>query len=134
MFAKLILLSLIAKCCIGCKPNSNRGFFEKPIKILSLNMWGVNPFEGLQDSRMGFLSPHKTERVDATSKAIEKAEHDIVFLQEVWFKEDHDKLAASMNFSTYFGLDTQCAAQDKPNQIVFPTHCHGLVTLSSIEM
>jgi len=119
----------------GCnQKQAPSAFLNRPMNIASLNMWGLTPFKGQSDLRLGFLPPYKKERIKGVWEYFNADSYDIVFLQEVWFGQDHHSLSNSNLSYTPYGLGTMCHGKDTDNEVVFPNKCHGLVTLSKAEL
>ena len=85
------------------------------LRVLDLNTWGLSwPF-----------SEDRETRFRALREVIAHSEYDVILLQEVWFRSDHELLRTALPYSTYFGIfNSGCSGY------FLPLGCSGLTILS----
>lgn len=83
--------------------------------MLNLNTWGLGwPF-----------SYDRQARFRALREVIAHSEYDVILLQEVWYRSDHELLRTALPYSTYFGIfNSGCSGY------LLPLGCSGLTILS----
>lgn len=85
------------------------------LRVLNLNTWGLGwPF-----------SLDREARFRALREVIAHSDYDVILLQEVWYRSDHELLRTALPFSTYFGIfNSGCSGY------LLPLGCSGLTILS----
>jgi len=85
------------------------------LRVLNLNTWGLGwPF-----------SADREARVRALREVIAHSDYDVILLQEVWYRSDHEHLRTALPYSTYFGIfNSGCYGY------LLPLGCSGLSILS----
>jgi len=87
----------------------------KTLRVLNLNTWGLGwP-----------ISSDRQARFRALREVIAHSGYDVILLQEVWYRSDHDLLRTALPYSTYFGIfNSGCSGY------LLPLGCSGLTILS----
>lgn len=96
---------------------NNHTFSEKSVRlrVLDLNTWGL-PWP---------ISLDRETRFRALREVIAHSTYDVILLQEVWFRSDHELLRTALPHSTYFGIfNSGCSGY------LLPIGCSGLTILS----
>jgi len=85
------------------------------LRVLNLNTWGLGwP-----------ISSDRQARFRALREVIAHSDYDVILLQEVWYRSDHDLLRTALPYSTYFGIfNSGCSGY------LLPLGCSGLTILS----
>jgi len=85
------------------------------LRVLNLNTWGLGwP-----------ISSDRRARFRALREVIAHSGYDVILLQEVWYRSDHDLLRTALPYSTYFGIfNSGCSGY------LLPIGCSGLTILS----
>jgi len=85
------------------------------LRVLNLNTWGLGwP-----------ISSDRQARFRALREVIAHSGYDVILLQEVWYRSDHDLLRTALPYSTYFGIfNSGCSGY------LLPIGCSGLTILS----
>ena len=86
------------------------------LRVLDLNTWGLSwPF-----------SKDRDVRFRALRTVLSQSTYDVVLLQELWFRDDHNLLtSASLPYSNHFGtFNSDCKGY------ILPLECSGLTILS----
>ena len=89
-----------------------------------MNAWGFN-----------FWAEDKQIRMPAIVAFLKQSNHDIVFIQEVWYHSDFQKLLDTFPYSTFYGspgsLLCPAVSNDKSFYLqLLPIDCHGMMILS----
>lgn len=86
------------------------------LKVLDVNMWGLKwP-----------LGTNEHERFKILRNVLKHSDYDLVILQEVWYKSQHDLLRGAMPYITNFETtNPECSGR-----FYFPIGCSGLAVLS----
>ena len=85
------------------------------LRVLNLNTWGLG---------WPISSDHKA-RFRALREVLAHSEYDVILLQEVWYRRDHELLRSAIPHSTYFGIfNSGCSGY------LLPLGCSGLTILS----
>jgi len=95
----------------------NHTFSKKAnvLRVLNLNTWGLG---------WPISSDHKA-RFRALREVLAHSEYDVILLQEVWYRRDHELLRSAIPHSTYFGIfNSGCSGY------LLPLGCSGLTILS----
>jgi len=85
------------------------------LRVLNLNTWGLGwP-----------ISSDRVARFRALREVIAHSDYDVILLQEVWYRSDHELLRTALPYSTYFGIfNSGCSGY------LLPLGCSGLTILS----
>ncbi len=83
--------------------------------MLDLNTWGLGwPF-----------SLDREARFRALREVVAQSDYDVILLQEVWYRSDHELVKSALPYSTYFGIfNSGCSGY------LLPLGCSGLTILS----
>jgi len=89
------------------------------VRVMALNTWGM-PHT--------FSSEDKEERMTAIGKLLSQSEYDIVMLEELWMRPDHDTIKKSLgpeyHMTEYDDLASSCDGS------ALPWGCSGLAIIS----
>ena len=79
----------ISVCLAGSAAAGKFNTTQVNIKILNMNVWGVK-----------FFSKERRARMRGTAEFLRASDYDLVFIQELWYQEDFQLLAATFPYST----------------------------------
>jgi len=89
------------------------------VRVMSLNTWGMPHSMSSED---------KEERMAAIGELLSQSEYDIVMLQELWMRPDHETIKNSLGpeyyMTEYDDLTTSCDGK------IWPWGCSGLAVIS----
>ena len=85
------------------------------LRVLNLNTWGLGwP-----------ISSDRKARFRALREVLAHSDYDVILLQEVWYRADHELLRSAIPHTTYFGIfNSGCSGY------LLPLGCSGLTILS----
>ena len=94
------------------------------LRVLVMNAWGFNVW-----------AEDKQTRMPAIAAFLKQSNHDIVFIQEVWYHSDFQKLRDTFPYSTFYGSPGSLLCPAVSNDQSFylqllPVDCHGMMILS----
>ena len=75
---------------------------ELRLRVLNLNMWGLNWPLGLDQE----------PRFHALRQILARGDFDVVLLQEVWFRWQYDILRTAMPFASHFESYNACSGTE----------------------
>ena len=104
-----------------CLAAGNFNTTQVNIKILNMNVWGVK-----------FFSKERRARMRGTAEFLRASDYDLVFIQELWYQEDFQLLAATFPYSTRQGTPGSYLCPPAADYWAFqlaPLDCNGLTIL-----